>query len=107
MTTAIWYDLLLTFVCVGLTLYQKRRKTKPTDITPAIREKMKKAYNDCYKAVLNCEDDNGRRRCDLFKELPDKKVKLSLHQASTCGLIRLALAVSRLLRGHPTADRDG
>lgn len=53
---------------------QKRRKTKPIDATPALREKLKKAYNDCYKAVLVCEDDTGRRRCDLFKDLPDKKV---------------------------------
>jgi hypothetical protein len=43
-------------------------------VTPAIREKMKKAYNDCYKAVHSCMDENGRRRCDLFKDLPDKKV---------------------------------
>ena len=39
-----------------------------------MKEKMKKAYNECYKAVLNCEDENGRRRSDLFKELPDKKM---------------------------------
>ena len=54
---------------------QKRRKTKIIEISPAIREKMKKAYNDCYKAVLVCEDALGRRRCELFKELPDKKVR--------------------------------
>ena len=41
-----------------------------------MRERMKKAYNECYKAVLNCEDETGRRRCDLFKDPPDKKVSL-------------------------------
>ena len=35
---------------------------------------MKKAFNECYKAVLNCEDDTGRKRCELFKEVPDKRV---------------------------------
>lgn len=52
---------------------QKRRKMKGVEIPPAMKEKMKKAYNDCYKAVLNAEHE-GRRRCELFKELPDKKV---------------------------------
>ena len=55
----------------------KRRKTKTTDILPAVKEKMKKAYNECYKAVLQAEDDTGRRRCELFKELPDKKARNS------------------------------
>ena len=36
---------------------------------------MKKAYNECYKAVLAAEDETGRKRCELFKEPPDKKVR--------------------------------
>jgi ATP-dependent helicase STH1/SNF2 len=34
---------------------------------------MKKAFNECYKAIMNCTDENGRKRCDLFRELPDKR----------------------------------
>ena len=54
---------------------QKRRKTKAAEIPPALRERMKKAFNECYRAVLTCEDDTGRKRCELFKELPDKRVR--------------------------------
>jgi ATP-dependent helicase STH1/SNF2 len=35
---------------------------------------MKKAITEVHKAVLNCEDENGRKRSDLFKEIPDKRV---------------------------------
>ncbi|KAL0945551.1 hypothetical protein HGRIS_014712 [Hohenbuehelia grisea] len=52
---------------------QKRRKTKGPELTAAIKDKMKKAFNECHKAVINCEDDTGRKRCELFKELPDKR----------------------------------
>ncbi len=34
---------------------------------------MKKAFMECHKAVLACEDENGRKRCELFRELPDKR----------------------------------
>lgn len=34
---------------------------------------MKKAFMECYKAVLACEDEGGRKRCELFRELPDKR----------------------------------
>jgi ATP-dependent helicase STH1/SNF2 len=34
---------------------------------------MKKAFMECYKAVLACEDETGRKRCELFRELPDKR----------------------------------
>ncbi|THH13199.1 hypothetical protein EW146_g6993 [Bondarzewia mesenterica] len=52
----------------------KRRKTKNNDsITPAVREKMKKAFNECYRALLSCTDNTGRKRCELFRELPDKR----------------------------------
>ena len=53
----------------------ERRKTKPTDIPAAVKEKMKKALNEAHKAVVNCEDETGRRRSDLFRELPDRKVR--------------------------------
>lgn len=35
---------------------------------------MKKAFNECYRAVLACEDETGRKRCELFRELPDRRV---------------------------------
>ncbi|KAG2142624.1 SNF2 family N-terminal domain-containing protein [Suillus cothurnatus] len=51
----------------------KRRKTKAGDLSPAIRDKMKKAFNEVLKAVLACEDKDGRKRCELFRELPDRR----------------------------------
>ena len=35
---------------------------------------MKKAFAECYRAVLACDDGSGRKRCELFRELPDKSV---------------------------------
>ncbi|KAG7090792.1 hypothetical protein E1B28_009876 [Marasmius oreades] len=52
---------------------QKRRRVKAGDVAPAVREKMKKAFNECYKAVLACEAEDGRKRCELFREPPDKR----------------------------------
>ncbi|RDX51493.1 hypothetical protein OH76DRAFT_1454783 [Lentinus brumalis] len=50
----------------------KRRKTKQ-ELPPPLKEKMKKALNDVHKAVLNLEDETGRKRSDLFRELPDRR----------------------------------
>ncbi|KZT68788.1 hypothetical protein DAEQUDRAFT_765988 [Daedalea quercina L-15889] len=69
----------------------KRRKTKAPDVAPAVREKMKKAFNDIYKAVLICEDDTGRRRCELFREVPDKREYPDYYQ-----LIKQPIAMSTL-----------
>lgn len=63
--------------------FQKRRKTKAIntasnssngELAPAVRDKMKKAFAECHRAVLACEDDTGRKRCELFRDLPDKRV---------------------------------
>jgi ATP-dependent helicase STH1/SNF2 len=51
----------------------KRRKVKTAEPPNAIKERMKKAFNECYKAIMNCADEHGRKRCDLFRELPDKR----------------------------------
>ncbi|KAA1468433.1 hypothetical protein DENSPDRAFT_833719 [Dentipellis sp. KUC8613] len=51
----------------------KRRKTKVPEISSAVKEKMKKAFNECYKALLACTDETGRKRCELFRDLPDKR----------------------------------
>ncbi|KAG6820238.1 hypothetical protein H0H93_003601 [Arthromyces matolae] len=55
----------------------KRRKTKPAngELPASVRERMKKAFAECHRAVLACEDETGRKRCDLFRELPDKRLK--------------------------------
>ncbi|KAI0825398.1 SNF2 family N-terminal domain-containing protein [Trametes gibbosa] len=50
----------------------KRRK-KAIELPPAIKDQMKKTLNDIHKAVLNVEDEDGRRRSDLFREPPDRK----------------------------------
>lgn len=47
-------------------------------LSPAVKEKLKKAMNDCYKAIVNITDETGRKRCEMFKELPDKSVSLCL-----------------------------
>ena len=44
---------------------------------------MKKALNDVHKAVLNLEDETGRKRSDLFRELPDRRVR-DLAELTTC-----------------------
>ncbi|VDC02001.1 unnamed protein product [Peniophora sp. CBMAI 1063] len=55
----------------------KRRRTgtqqKGPELTPAVKEKMKKAFNEVYKALMNCTDETGRKRCELFRELPDRR----------------------------------
>jgi len=52
---------------------------------------MKKAFNEIYKAVLNCEDEHGRKRCELFREVPDKKEYPDYYQ-----LISKPIALSTL-----------
>jgi len=49
----------------------KRRKM--AELSPPTQDKMKKVFLECFKVVLACEDETGRRRCELFKELPDKR----------------------------------
>lgn len=43
---------------------------------------MKKAFNECFKAVVNCEEVNtGRKRCELFREIPDRRVRTCFLQS--------------------------
>ncbi|KAJ6573921.1 SNF2-family ATP dependent chromatin remodeling factor snf21 [Mycena vulgaris] len=73
----------------------KRRKQPPksngNDVPPAVREKMKKVFAECYRAVVACEDTDGRKRCDLFRELPDKHEYPNYYQ-----LITQPIALSHL-----------
>jgi ATP-dependent helicase STH1/SNF2 len=43
-------------------------------ILPAVRDRMTKAFMECYRAVLACQDETGRKRCELFREVPDRRV---------------------------------
>lgn len=60
--------------CNANWMAQKRRKTKSNDVPGPVRAQMKKAFNECYQAVVDCVDDTGQKRCDLFQEVPDKRV---------------------------------
>ena len=44
---------------------------------------MKKALNEVHKAVQSCEDEHGRKRSDLFKEVPDRRVSSILQLLCT------------------------
>lgn len=35
---------------------------------------MREVFNVCMQAVMECTDSDGRRRCEMFKELPSRKV---------------------------------
>ncbi|CAK5265000.1 unnamed protein product [Mycena citricolor] len=87
---------------------QPKRRKAPTakaagnDVPPHIREKMKKVFNECYKAVMACEDHDGRKRCELFKEVPDKTDYPDYYQ-----LITQPIALSHLRkRGQTTYYKD-
>jgi len=70
----------------------KRRKTKAKDAPGSIKERMKKAFNECFKAVVSCEEpDTGRKRCELFREIPDRREYPDYYQ-----LIEKPIALSTL-----------
>ncbi|KAG8987114.1 hypothetical protein FRB90_003591 [Tulasnella sp. 427] len=59
---------------------QKRRRTQATSLTanpvnnaPSSRQTMKKLFDECIKTIMNLTDETGRKRCELFKELPSRK----------------------------------
>ncbi|CEL58210.1 ATP-dependent helicase STH1/SNF2 [Rhizoctonia solani AG-1 IB] len=64
---------------------QKRRKTQTQTqtqnsgaATPQVpqpmRERMKAAFQVCHQTVMALTGPDGHQRCELFKELPDKKI---------------------------------
>ncbi|KZP30433.1 hypothetical protein FIBSPDRAFT_777644, partial [Athelia psychrophila] len=69
----------------------KRLKTKVGDLPAAVRDRMKKAFLECHTAVMRCEDDTGRKRCELFKELPAKRDYPDYHK-----LIKKPIALSHI-----------
>ncbi|EJT98968.1 hypothetical protein DACRYDRAFT_56374 [Dacryopinax primogenitus] len=50
---------------------QKRRKTA---MSPQMASRMKAVFQECYLAVAACTDDGGRKRCELFREPPSRKL---------------------------------
>ena len=52
-----------------------------------MRERMKAAFTACHQAVQGLMVD-GRQRCDLFKELPDRKLYPDYYEVSACRLAR-------------------
>ncbi|KAJ7071584.1 SNF2-family ATP dependent chromatin remodeling factor snf21 [Mycena amicta] len=66
-------------------------KANGSDVAPAVREKLKKVFSECYRAVVACEDSDGRKRCELFRELPDKH-----HYPDYYQLITQPIALSHL-----------
>ncbi|KAG2070641.1 Bromodomain-containing protein [Suillus decipiens] len=52
---------------------ERDMKQRRGDVSRAIRDKMKKAFNVVFKAVFTCEDKDGRKRCELFRGLPDRR----------------------------------
>lgn len=63
---------------------------------------MKKAFNECYRAVLTCEDETGRKRCELFRELPDRRVRSYHFFLLNPPLHDDLIGLSRLLPAHHT-----
>jgi len=51
----------------------KRRKTTKAGLDSATIQRMKKVFQQIHAAVASCTDETGRKRCELFKDLPDKK----------------------------------
>ena len=43
------------------------------DLAANYRDRMKKAFDECYDAVYECEAEEGRMRRDLFMAVPSKK----------------------------------
>ncbi|KAJ7674433.1 SNF2-family ATP dependent chromatin remodeling factor snf21 [Mycena rosella] len=75
---------------------QPKRRKQPAksngnDVPPAVREKLKKVFAECYRAVVACEDADGRKRCELFRELPDRHEYPNYYQ-----LITQPIALSHL-----------
>jgi len=78
---------------------QKRRKVQPVGgtLSASARERMKKAFDRCYKAVQNLYDEDGRQRCVLFKDLPNKTEYPDYYQ-----LIKTPIAMSHLRKRAST-----
>ena len=97
---SIWPSLLL------VTWYQYlppvTLQNKTSVIVPAMKERMKKAFNEVHKAVLACEDTDGWKGCELFYELLDRRVCDFSFQSQDTQMMLSGL--SWLLSPHYTPD---
>ena len=85
----------------------KRCKTKMKDVPGSLKERMKKAFNECLNAVVNCEEGGtGRKRCELFREIPDRRVSIPFPVRSIAAfLLRSGVGVPRLLPANRETHR--
>lgn len=93
--TVIQYVQCLSLLMYSLTKVLQKRRKKTQELPPALQNKMKKAFLECHKAVMACEDETGRKRCELFKELPDKRVS-RYYQLNFTSVHNIALHVIRI-----------
>ncbi|KAF8609355.1 hypothetical protein BDV93DRAFT_464553 [Ceratobasidium sp. AG-I] len=75
---------------------QKRRRTQNPSaggppVAPAMRDRMKAAFTACHQAVQALTAEDGRQRCELFKELPDRKLYPDYYE-----LIQKPIAMSHM-----------
>ncbi|KAG8743951.1 hypothetical protein FRC10_011137 [Ceratobasidium sp. 414] len=77
---------------------QKRRRTQNQNpsagappVAPAMRERMKAAFTACHQAVQGLLTEDGRQRCELFKELPDRRLYPDYYE-----LIQKPIAMSHM-----------
>ncbi|KAG8728558.1 hypothetical protein FRC10_004835 [Ceratobasidium sp. 414] len=77
---------------------QKRRRTQNQNpsvgappVVPAMRERMKVAFMACHQAVQGLLAEDGRQRCELFKELPDRGLYPDYYE-----LIQKPIAISHM-----------
>jgi len=57
----------------------KRQKVAPA-LSPQMVSRMKDVFQKCYSAVTGCVDEDGRKRCELFREPPSKKLYPDYYQ---------------------------
>lgn len=53
---------------------EARVKSDRPEAPPSLRQRMKKIFDQCYGAVVECERSSGQKRCKFFRQLPDKDV---------------------------------
>ncbi|KAB5593830.1 SNF2-family ATP-dependent chromatin remodeling factor snf21 [Ceratobasidium theobromae] len=75
---------------------QKRRRTQNPGsagppVAPAMRDRMKAAFQACHQAVQALMAPDGHQRCELFKELPDRRLYPDYYE-----LIQRPIAMSHL-----------
>ncbi|KZT58531.1 hypothetical protein CALCODRAFT_432462 [Calocera cornea HHB12733] len=73
----------------------KRRKLGPA-VSPQVLQRMKSVFQECYQAVASCVDEEGRKRCELFREPPSKKVRSLILYPDYYTIIQNVIAMSSI-----------